>query len=307
VGRYVIRRLLQMVLVLLGVTFMIFAAVFALPGDPIAGKCGQRACPEAYREAYVERFNLDDPIPVRYVKYIGNVVKGDLGENIDGDKVTSELERTYPTTLKLATVAIGFEILIGIGAGVLSGIRRNGIFDNGVLVGTLFLISVPVFVTGYLLQYLLGVKWGLFPITATDGTWWQLVMPGFVLAGLSLAYAARITRTSLAEVMRADYVRTAKAKGMPTRRVIGVHALRNAMIPVITFVGADFGSLMAGAIVTEGIFNIDGVGGLLYRSINLKEGATVTGVTTVLVLIFLLVNLLVDVLYAYLDPRIRYE
>jgi oligopeptide transport system permease protein len=307
VGRYVIRRLLQMVLVLLGVTFMIFCAVFALPGDPLAGKCGQRPCPEAFREQYIERFNLDDPLPIRYTKYIGNVLTGDLGENVDGETVTSEIERTYPTTLKLATVAIGFEILIGIGAGVLSGIRRNGLFDNGTLVTTLFLISVPVFVTGYLLQYLLGVKWGLFPITATDGTWWQLVMPGFVLAGLSLAYAARITRTSLAEVLRADYVRTAKAKGMPVRRVIGVHALRNAMIPVITFVGADFGTLMAGAIVTEGIFNIDGVGGLLYRSINLKEGATVTGVTTVLVLIFLLVNLLVDVLYAYLDPRIRYE
>lgn len=306
-GRYVIRRLLQMVFVLLGVTFIIFCAVFALPGDPIAGKCGQRECPEAYREAYVERFNLDEPLPIRYVKYIGNVATGDLGENIDGDKVTSELKRTYPTTLKLATIAIGFEILLGIGAGIISGIKRNGIFDNGTLVGTLFLISVPVFVTGTMLQYLLGVKWGLFPITAGDGTWWQLVMPGFVLAGLSLAYAARITRTSLAEVLRADYVRTARAKGLPTRRVMGVHALRNALIPVITFVGADFGTLMAGAIVTEGIFNIDGVGGLLYRSINLKEGATVTGVTTVLVLIFLLVNLLVDVLYAYLDPRIRYE
>jgi oligopeptide transport system permease protein len=171
-----------MVLVLLGVTFMIFCAVFALPGDPLAGKCGQRPCPEAFREQYIERFNLDDPLPIRYAKYIGNVAKGDLGENVDGETVTSEIKRTYPTTLKLATVAIAFEIVIGIGIGVLSGIRRNGVLDNGVLVSTLFLISVPVFVTGYLLQYLLGVKWGLFPITATDGTWWQLVMPGFVLA-----------------------------------------------------------------------------------------------------------------------------
>lgn len=306
-GRYAVRRLLQMAVVLLGVTFIIFAMVFALPGDPLAGKCGQRPCPEAFRAAYVDRFNLDDPLPIRYAKYIGNVATGDLGENIDGEAVTAQLKRTYPTTIKLATVAIGFEILIGIGAGIISGIRRKGIFDSSVLVVTLFLICVPVFVTGSLLQYLLGVKWGLFPITATDGTWWQLVLPGFVLAGLSLAYAARITRTSLAEVLRADYVRTARAKGLPQSRVIGVHALRNSLIPVVTFIGADFGTLLSGAIITEGIFNIDGVGGLLYRSISLKEGATVTGVTTVLVLAFLLVNLLVDLLYAYLDPRIRYE
>lgn len=306
-GRYTARRLLQMIPVVLGATFIVFALVYALPGDPLAGKCGQRACPESYIAKYTDQFNLDDPLPVQYFKYLGNLLQGDFGEAVNGEKVLDQIQRTYPTTMKLALVAILFEVVIGIGAGIISGIRRKGIFDSSVLAVTLVLIAVPVFVTGTSLQWFIGVKAGWLPVTATDGTWKQLIMPGFVLAGLSLAYAARITRTSLAEVMRADYIRTAKAKGLPRRRVVGVHALRNSMIPVVTFIGADFGSLLGGAIITEGIFNIDGVGGLIYRSIGLREGATVTGVVTVLILIFLLVNLIVDLLYAVLDPRIRYE
>lgn len=306
-GRYTARRLLQMIPVLIGATFLVFAMVYALPGDPLAGKCGQRACPESYVTTYTDKFNLDDPLPTRYLKYLGSLLQGDLGEAFNGDKVIDQIQRTYPTTLKLALVAILFEIAIGMGAGIVSGIRRKGIFDSAVLAVTLVLISVPVFVTGTGLQWIIGVKAGLLPVTASDGTWRQLILPGFVLAGLSLAYAARITRTSLAETMRADYVRTARAKGLPMRRVIGIHALRNSMIPVLTFIGADFGTLLGGAIITEGIFNIDGVGGLTYRSIGLREGSTVTGVVTVLILIFLLVNLIIDLLYAVLDPRIRYE
>ena len=306
-GRYALRRILQMIPVIIGVTFLIFAAVYALPGDPLAGRCGDRPCPPAYVAAYTAKFHLDDPLPIQYLHYIGNVLTGDLGENLSGESVTGQITRTYPTTMKLAFLAIIFEIVIGVGAGIISGIRRRGLFDNGTLVFTLLLIATPVFVTGNLLQLYLGIKWDIFPVTSRDGAWWSLVLPAFVLAGLSLAYAARITRTSLAEVLRADYVRTAKAKGLSKRRVVGVHALRNSLIPVITFIGADFGALLGGAIITEGIFNIDGVGGLIYKAINRQEGATVTGVVTVLVLVFLLVNLLVDLLYAVLDPRIRYE
>jgi oligopeptide transport system permease protein len=306
-GRYALRRALQMVPVLLGVTFLIFAAVYALPGDPLAGRCGDRPCPPAYVAQYTAKFHLDDPLPVQYVKYLANVVHGDFGENLSGEKVADQIKRTYPTTLKLASVAILFEIVIGIGAGIVSAIRRKGIFDNSVLAITLVLIAMPVFVTGKLLQLYLGIKLGWFPVTSRDATLRQLILPGFVLAGLSLAYAARITRTSMAEVLRADYIRTAKAKGLKPGRVIGIHALRNSLIPVVTFIGADFGTLLAGAIITEGIFNIDGVGGLIFRSINREEGTTVTGVVTVLVLVFLIVNLIVDLLYAVLDPRIRYE
>ncbi len=306
-GRYTVRRLLQMLLVLLGTTFLIFAMVYALPGDPFAGKCGDRGCPPQYIAQQRAKFGLDQPLYEQYGRYLGNLLRGDFGETFSGVQVIDQLQRAYPVTLRLATIAILVEIGIGIAAGVLSGIRRNGYLDNLVLLSTLLVISIPVFVIGYLLQFFLGIKLGLFPVTATSGDWGQLLLPGFVLAALSLAYVARLTRTSIAENLRADYVRTAIAKGLPRRRVIGVHTLRNSLIPVITFIGADFGALLGGAVVTEGIFNIPGIGGLVFRAIGLREGALVVGVVTVLVLVFLLVNLLVDLFYAVLDPRIRYE
>ncbi len=306
-GRYVVRRLLQMVLVVIGTTFLIFSMVYLLPGDPFAGKCGDRPCPEAYVKAQRAKFGLDDSLPVQYGRYLSNLLQGNFGESFSGVKVSELLANAYPVTMKLATLAILIEIAIGISAGVLAGIRRGGFFDNLVLVSTLVVISIPVFVIGLVAQLTLGVKFGIFPATAGDGTLYQLVMPAIVLAALSLAYVARLTRASIAENLRGDYVRTAIAKGLPRRRVIGIHTLRNSLIPVVTFIGADFGTLLGGAIVTEGIFNIPGVGGLTFRSIRLREGAIVVGVVTVLVLVFLLMNLLVDLLYAVLDPRIRYE
>jgi oligopeptide transport system permease protein len=306
-GRYVIRRLLQMVLVLIGTTFLIFSMVYALPGDPFAGKCGDRGCPAEYIAAMRAKFGLDQPLPVQYAHYVQNLLHGDFGESYNGVTVASQLSQAIPITLRLTTLAITCEIVIGIGAGILSGIRRNGFFDNVVLLSTLVVISIPIFVIGYVLQYTLGVKLGLFPVTAGDGSWGQLVLPGLVLGSLSLAYVSRLTRTSLAENLRADYVRTAVAKGMSRARVIGIHTLRNSLIPVVTYIGADIGALLGGAIVTEGIFNVAGIGGLTYRAIKLKDGALVVGVVTLLVLVFLLVNLLVDLLYAVLDPRIRYE
>ncbi len=306
-GRYVARRLLQLVLVVIGSTFLIFAMVFALPGNPLAGKCGERPCPPEFVAAETERLHLDDSLPVQYLYYAGNLLQGDFGTTSSGDQVTTLIKDAYPTTLKLGLIALAFIAVVGVGSGIVTGVRRGGGVDRSVLVITLFLISLPVFVIGKAAQTILGHQFGFFPVTATDGTWGQLIMPGLVVGSLSLAYASRITRASLAENLRADYVRTARAKGLPERRVIGVHALRNSLIPVITFLGSDFGALLGGAVVTEGIFGIRGVGGLVFRSIQLREGATVVGVVTVLILIFLLVNLVVDLLYAALDPRIRYE
>jgi len=306
-GRYVIRRLLQMVLVVLGTTFLIFSMVYLLPGDPFAGKCGQRPCPKAYIDAQRAKFGLDDSLIVQYWRYLKHLLQGDFGESFAGVKVSELLSTAYPVTLKLSILAILVEIAVGISAGVVSGIRRNGFFDNLVLMSTTLVISIPIFVIGFVAQFTLGVKFGIFPATAGDGTLVQLVMPALVLASLSLAYVARLTRASIAENLRGDYVRTAIAKGLPRRRVIGIHTLRNSLIPVITFIGADLGVLLGGAIVTEGIFNIPGIGGLTFRSIRLREGTIVVGVVTVLVLVFLLMNLLVDLLYAVLDPRIRYE
>jgi oligopeptide transport system permease protein len=307
-GRYVIRRLLQMIPVIIGTTFLIFTIVWALPGDPFAGKCGERPCPPAYVEAMTEKFNLDDPLLVQYGKYMLNLVQGNFGETTSGIQVIDQLARAFPTTLKLAAVAIFFEIVIGITAGVLAGLRRGGFVDNLILLSTLFVISIPIFVIGFVLQYVVGIKLGWFPATvSSDATLYELILPGFVLGSVSLAYVARLTRTSIGENLRGDYVRTALAKGLPRRRIVGIHTLRNSLIPVITYIGIDFGALLGGAVVTEGIFNIKGVGGVLFTAIRTREGAVVTGVITVLVLVYLLVSLLVDLLYAVLDPRIRYE
>jgi oligopeptide transport system permease protein len=308
-GRYVARRLLQMIPVILGATFLIYTLVWALPANPFAGKCGQRPCPDAYIAAMTEKFNLDDNLFVQYGKYLSRLVQGDFGESFAGVRVIDELGRAFPVTFRLALLAILIQLLIGIAAGVLAGVRRGGFIDNLVLVSTLVVISVPVFVIGQLAQLTLGVQLGLFPVTATGAnpSWYSLLMPALVLASTSLAYVARLMRTNLAENLRADYVRTATAKGLTRQRVVGVHTVRNSLIPVITFIGADFGAMLGGAIVTEGIFNIAGVGGLIFRNVQQQEGVVVTGAVTVLVLLFLLVNLLVDLLYAALDPRIRYE
>lgn len=308
-GQYVVRRFLQMIPVILGTTFIIYAMVFALPGDPSAGKCGDRACPPAVVAQIREQYNLDDPLPVAYVKYLGKLAKGDLGENTYGVPVMKDLSQRYQITAKLALMAIVIEAVIGIAAGVLAAIKKGSFLDSLILVSTLVVISVPVFVLGVLGQYYLGVKLGWFPVTVTskNPSMYQLALPAVVLAALSLAYVTRLTRTNLAENLRADYVRTAKAKGLTQRRAIGLHALRNSMIPVITFMGYDFGALLGGAIVTERIFNIQGVGGYIFQSINHRDGFAVVGAVTALVIVYLIVNLIVDLLYGVLDPRISHD
>ncbi len=308
-GTYIIRRLLQMIPVILGATFLIFAMVFALPGDPLAGKCGERPCPPAYAAAFREKYNLNDPLPVQYGKYLANLARGDLGETSSGIKVTEQLKIRYPITAKLAVMAILFETFFGIIAGVLTGIKKGGFLDNLVLVSTIAVISIPTFVIGSVSQYFLGVKLGLFPVTVTslNPSVYELALPAMVLGSISLAYVTRLTRTNLTENLRADYVRTAVAKGLTRRRAIGLHAMRNSLIPVVTFIGFDFGALLGGAIVTERIFNIPGIGGYIYNSIRARDGASVVGAVTVLVIVYLFVNLLVDLLYGLLDPRISHD
>lgn len=305
-AKYILRRLLQMIPVIIGATFLLFVLVYALPGDPWVGRCGERDCTPAYIEAFKREYNLDKPLLVQYLLYLGKLVRGDLGTNFYHNSVAGELAARYPTTLKLALIALAFEAVVGIAAGVLAGIRKGRFIDSFVTVSTLVLISIPVFVIGSVAQF--GIlKAGLkhvIPVTASQGTWQQLMLPGLVLGSLSVAYVARLTRTNLVENLRADYVRTAKAKGLSNARTIGVHTLRNSLIPVITFMGYDFGALMGGAIVTERIFNINGVGGFIYRSLNQQDGISVVGAVTCLVLVYLLMNLLVDVLYSVLDPRI---
>jgi oligopeptide transport system permease protein len=307
-GRYVLRRLLQLIPVFFGTTFLIYYMVWAVPGDPFAGKCGERPCPQSYVDFMTKKFNLDQPVIVQYFTYMKNLLSGDFGETFGGRSIGELIAAAYPTTIKLALVALTIEALIGLTAGVLTGLNRNGFLDNLVLVSTLFLIALPIFVLGFLLQKWLGVDLGIInPTVSNPPSISELIVPGFVLGSASMAYVARLARTSIAENSKADYVRTAVAKGLPRKRVVGVHLLRNSLIPVVTYLGTDLGALMGGAIITEGIFNINGIGREVYRAIVTKEGATVVSIVVILVLIYLLANLLVDLLYAALDPRIRYE
>jgi ABC-type dipeptide/oligopeptide/nickel transport system permease component len=306
-GRYIARRLLQAIPVFLGTTFLIFALVFAIPGDPIRALSGDKPIsPSVYAELQ-ERYNLNDPFLVQYGKYMGNLLHGDFGQSFRGREVTEILKERFPVTIKLALTAFLFEVFIGIFAGVLAGLRRGSFMDNLVLISTTIVVSIPVFVLGFTAQIMLGVKLGWFPIAGLNEGWKSYLLPAIVLASLSLAYVARLTRTSLVENLRSDYIRTAVAKGLPRKRVVGRHALRNSLIPVVTYLGIDLGALMGGAIVTEGIFNIPGVGQQVFQSIRSQEGPVVIGITTALVLIYIAANLLVDVLYGVLDPRIRYE
>lgn len=307
-GRYTLRRLLQLIPVLLGTTFLIYWLVWALPGDPMAGKCGDRPCPASAIEAFRTQYNLNDPLIVQYGKFIVNMLQGNFGTDYHGVAVSETLAQAYPTTLRLALTALLIEAVIGIIAGVLTGLRRGGFLDNLVLVSTLFLISVPTFVSGFMLQALFANKLHWITASVPDPTPLSaLIIPGFVLGSISMAYIARLMRANIAENARADYVRTATAKGLTRGRVVGVHLLRNSLISVITFLGIDLGSLMGGAIVTEGVFNINGVGFNLFRAIRDHDSSIVVPLVTLLVLVYLLMNLLVDLMYGVLDPRIRHD
>ncbi|MEJ3743792.1 ABC transporter permease [Actinomycetes bacterium KLBMP 9797] len=307
-GRYVLRRLLQLIPVFFGTTLLIYWLVWSVPGDPFAGKCGERPCSPGFVQVMTERYHLDEPLPIQYLYYMGNLLTGDFGQTFGQREISDVIAQAYPNTIKLATMALLIEGVIGLTAGILTGLRRNGFLDNLVLVSTLFLLAIPTFVSGFVLQLVLGVQLGIVAPTVSDGApWGDLIVPGFVLGAGSMAYVARLTRASIAENRRSDYVRTAIAKGLPMRRVVGVHLLRNSVIPVVTFLGTDLGTLMGGAIVTEGIFRINGIGGAVYQAVTTKETATVVGIVVVLVMVYLLMNLVVDLLYAVLDPRIRYD
>jgi oligopeptide transport system permease protein len=306
-GRFVVRRLLLTIPVLLGASFLIFAMVYALPGDPVRALAGDRPLAPAVVAQLREDFNLNDPLVVQYVKYVGNLLHGDFGTDFSNRPVLDTISQRLPVTLKLTVVAVLFETIIGLIAGVLAGIRRNSIFDNIVLVSTTLIISIPILVLGFLSQYIFGLKLGWFPIAGIQEGWYSYLLPGLVLASASLAYVARLTRTSIAENMRADYVRTARAKGLPNRTVIVRHTLRNSLIPVVTFIGADIGALLGGAIVTEAVFNIPGIGRAVFDAVQSQEGAVTVGIVTLMVFFFIFFNLIVDVLYAVLDPRIRYD
>lgn len=306
--RYLVRRLLQMIVVFFGVTLLIYAAVFALPGDPIKALAGDQPMSPSVVQALRHRYHLDQPFPVQYGIYVVGLLHGDLGEDFNGQSVADQMAQRWPVTIQLALTAWVIEVVLGVLLGVIAALRRGRAVDYVILGLTTVLISVPVFVLAYVAQLLLGVKLHVFAVAGTQDGWPQdYMLPATVLAAFGLASISRLTRTTLLENLRSDYVRTATAKGLARARVVMNHAFRNSLIPVVTYLAINLGYLLSGAIIIEGVFNLPGVGQLLFRSIQDQQGTVVVGVATMLVLIFLFGSLLVDLLYGVLDPRIRYE
>jgi ABC-type dipeptide/oligopeptide/nickel transport system permease component len=333
-GRYVARRLIQFIPVILGTLFLLHilsTLTIQIVGDPVRALFGENAPPAAIIEQMRADYNLDDacldqpgnPCFGLFVERLGQYGSGDFGINFRGRSVTELFLERFPVTMRLTIIALAFETVVGILIGVLAGLRKDKFIDNFVRFSTVLLIAFPVFVFGTLTQLFIGLKLGLELRNSSwapdwlgqmfnvgynpEYPWLSLVLPGLVLGAFSLAAVARLTRTSLIENLRSDYVRTARAKGLTTRRIVGVHTLRNSLIPVVTYIGIDVGILLGGALVTEGIFNVPGVGQLVFLAIEANDTPVIIGVVTILTIVFLISNLLVDILYAALDPRIRYE
>jgi len=334
VRRYAIRRSLTIVPVLLGVSVLVFSFIHLIPGDPALTMLGERATPEKVAEVRA-RLGLDRPIWRQYILYIGNALRGDLGVSIvRGDPVASDLLRRFPATVELAVAAIVVAIAFGIPIGVASAVWRNSPLDSLARLGALAGVSMPIFWLGLVLAWFFGVQLRLLPtgFRLASGTafvpWtnfvvldaalqrdWStladalrhLILPALALATIPLAVIARMTRASMLEVLSREYIRTAEAKGLSRRAVILRHALRNALLPVLTVIGLQVGRLLAGAILTETIFSWPGIGLWVYESIESRDYAIVQGVSLFIAVIVVGVNLVTDVLYAAVDPRIKYE
>ena len=332
--RYAIRRSLTIVPVLLGVSVLVFSFIHLIPGDPALTMLGERATPEKVAEVRA-RLGLDRPIWQQYVLYVGNALRGDLGVSIvRGDPVASDLLRRFPATVELAMAAIGVAIALGIPIGVASAVWRNSLLDSLARLGALTGVSMPIFWLGLVLAWFFGVQLRILPTgfrlasgttfvpwtnfvildAMLQGDWASLadalrhlVLPALALATIPLAVIARMTRASMLEVLSREYIRTAEAKGLSRRAVVLRHALRNALLPVLTVIGLQVGRLLAGAILTETIFSWPGIGLWVYESIESRDYAIVQGVSLFIAVIVVGVNLLTDVLYAAVDPRIKYE
>lgn len=305
--KFTMKRLVYLVLVLVGVSFLVFLLLYMTPGDPVRMMLGESATPEAQAELRLE-LGLDDPFLVQYGRYIKNiVVHQDLGTSYSTRRpVLDEIMTVFPNTVKLATAAIIIAVILGTFLGIVSAVRQNSLLDNAVMVLALIGTSAPIFWIGILMIILFSVNLGWLPPSGF-GSFKQLIMPALALGMQSTAVVARMTRSSMLEVIRQDFVKTARAKGQKESVVIMKHVFRNALIPVITVVGLQFGTLLGGAMLTEVVFSIPGVGRLMIEAIKQRDFPTVQGSVLFVAACFSLVNLAVDLLYAVVDPKVSKE
>jgi peptide/nickel transport system permease protein len=354
--RFIARRLLVTIPVVFGLVFIVFALARLIPGDPCRAVLGERAT-DAVCDDFIHRYGLDEPIPIQFGLYLGQLSRGDLGESIKHSQpVTELLIERLPTTIELTILALLFAVIVGIPLGLLSAYRHNSPIDVGSMIVANIGVSMPVFVLGLLLQFLFalilkgtplalpasgrlssGVEvmslvevWHLenltgglrglldfisrlyVPTSLVTGQWGalgdtlrHLILPMIALGTIPLAIVARITRSSLLEVLGLDYVRTARAKGLRERTVVLRHATRNALLPVVTVIGLQLGGLLSGAVLTETIFNLSGVGRTVFEAITGRDYVVIQGFTLIVAILYVTVNLVVDLSYGFLDPRVR--
>jgi peptide/nickel transport system permease protein len=302
---YLVRRVVLAVPVVLGVATLVFLLIHLIPGDPVEIMLGESALP-ADRDALREALGLDRPILEQYGSFLWGLCRGDLGVSLQQRRsVTALIREHYPATLELTLAAMLISLLIALPAGILSGIRQYSVWDHSTMFLALLGVSMPNFWLGPLLIWVFSIQLGWFPVSGRGGLA-HLLLPAFTLGASMAAIVARMTRSSVLEVLREDYVMTARAKGLPEARIILKHVLRNAMLPVLTVVGLQFGALLAGSIITETIFSWPGLGTLMVKAIQTRDYPVVQGCVLVIALSYVLVNLLTDLLYGVIDPRIRY-
>ncbi|MCT4620483.1 MAG: ABC transporter permease [Marinisporobacter sp.] len=303
-SKYILRRLLMLIPVMMGVTFLVYFIISLTPGDAASIILGDGATEEAII-ALREKMGFNDPIIVQYANYMKGLLSGDMGISYaTGKNVSTEIIARFPNTFKLTVTAIILSVIISIPIGVISATRQYSIFDNIGMILALVGISMPSFWTGLMLIILFSLNFRLFPSGGMDGLK-SLILPAFTLAIASTASITRTTRSSMLEVIRQDYINTAKAKGVNRKVVIRKHALKNALIPAITVIGLEFGVLLGGAVLTETVFSWPGIGRLMVQSIQTKDTPMVLGCVIIFALSFSIVNLIIDILYAYIDPRIK--
>ncbi|MEC9489510.1 MAG: ABC transporter permease [Halanaerobiales bacterium] len=331
---YILRRILILIPLLLAISIVVFFMIHLIPGDPVQIMLGNKGTEEDVARIRAE-LGFDEPLHIQYFSFLSNLVRGDLGRSIrNRNPVIYEIKNSFPATIELTILSMFFACIIGITAGIVSAIKQYSIIDNLTMVGALLGISMPVFWIGMMLMLIFGSELGWLPIsgrisrladlkvitnfyiidsiisqnwTALQSTIAHLILPALTLATIPVAMIARMTRSTTLEVLNQDYIRTARAKGLPEKMVILKHVLKNALIPVVTIIGLQFGSFLGGAVLTETVFARAGVGRLLINGILGRDFPVIQGAVIVIASFFVLINLFVDILYSYLDPRIHYS
>ncbi|MFC4160941.1 ABC transporter permease subunit [Chitinimonas lacunae] len=330
---FILRKLATVIPTFIGITLVAFALIRMIPGDPIEVMVGERRLDPEMHAAAIKRLGLDQPLPVQYFDYLGKLLQGDLGISlVTREPVMKEFLVLFPATIELALCALLFATLLGLPAGMIAGLKRGSVFDHGVMGASLTGFSMPIFWWGLVLIMFFSVKLGWTPVSgridieydiaqktgfllidsylsgeegAFKSALMHLILPTIVLGTIPLAVIARMTRSSMLEVLKEDYIRTARAKGLAPTRIVVIHALRNALIPVITVIGLQTGALLAGAVLTESIFSWPGIGKWLIESIQRRDYPVVQAGILISATIFIVVNLVVDVLYGIVNPRVR--